>query len=233
MEMTNLDERQLSCVSLPTERMCFICLDGTESDSDPLVPCCTRCYAVSHDKCWADWRSSQAGHARRLRLAGNRITADPFLCSICKSGSARVGGERVTIRWLESFANFGRSASAHQVRFATGLFSALTNARNETRTSSSDEEDFFEFMDSEVGNGNSSFLCGNSKKFILINLLILTIGCIASMTISELGLVDGSILFLTGWIVFYVYLVILVGYGIWRFQTIMTRRAFTEEGNFT
>ncbi len=234
LEMTELDGRRLSCESIPVEKACFICLDGSETEDDLLVSCCTRCFAMCHGRCWTEWRTSQGNHARRVRLAGNRVSADPFLCSICKTGSARVCGERVTVRWLESFANFARSTTSHQVRFASGLFSALSGARDEGRTRGSpvapadeentEEDDFFDFMDSEIDRGNSALFCGNSKKFFLINLVMIVTGIATCMTLSELGLCGGETIFMAAWIAFYAYMVVVVGYVVWRFQQILTDR---------
>lgn len=138
--------------------------------------------------------------------------------------------ERVSIRWLESFANFARSATSHQVRFATGLFSALSGARDEARSrespiesdgSGEPEDDFFDYIDSELEQGHSSLV---SHKFILINALVFGVLLLIYAALSELKLIDDELVFLTGLVTLCAYVVVLVGYVIWKFHKIMTRR---------
>ncbi len=99
------------------------------------------------------------------------MNIDPFICTICKSGQAGVCGEYVTVRWLESFANFSRRAS-QRVRVASGLFSALTGARGEREREDSDslgeDNEEEEFIDS-VEEGEISIV---NRKFFIINFLI-------------------------------------------------------------
>jgi hypothetical protein len=78
-------------------RCCFICLD----DEGELISCCSRCYGVSHSRCWKEWRNSQRNSASRRRPGSSIRLADPFLCSICKTGRARLIGETVTRDWIE------------------------------------------------------------------------------------------------------------------------------------
>jgi hypothetical protein len=133
--------------SLPIERVCFICLDDNHAEDDRLLPSCTRCCAMVHQSCWSNWRLSQSSHARRSRVSGIWSGSDPFLCSICKSGAARLEREIVSSRWLESFIDVNRSAYSYN-RNSSGLFLALSRARNredEDEETENDDEigDFF------------------------------------------------------------------------------------------
>ena len=91
-------EMQSSPLLLPndssTDRSCFICLE----DEPELVSCCSRCFGVAHKKCWKEWRSSQRLAAARTSSS----TRDPFLCSICKTGRARIQGETLSRDWIET-----------------------------------------------------------------------------------------------------------------------------------
>ena len=224
--------------SIPQERLCFICLDGSETAGDggsKLVSCCSRCYAVTHPLCWTEWRGSQAHHARRSRLAGTRVNSDPFLCSICKSGSARIEGERVSVRWLEAFANFATQSGSHQVRFASGLFSALTGARDEARggrvriadaddEDDDDEEDFLDFMEAEHEANDPSFFCGNSRKFFVLNLLMILLFIIFDMVLDQLGIVETSYIVMASVLTAIAYIVVLSSYVMIRYQRIVNQR---------
>jgi len=86
------------------ERACFICLeqDGPEGE---LVSCCSTCYAVVHASCWQDWRTNQRAVAMRSRLLGQNPAANPFLCTICKSGTAMAPGDaEADLGWAEAAA---------------------------------------------------------------------------------------------------------------------------------
>ena len=219
--------------NVPNERLCFICLDGTDDRSDvesSLVPCCSRCFAVTHPRCWKEWRRSQANYARRNRVAGNQINSDPFVCSICKSGSSRVTGELVSVRWLEAFASFSSSAR-NRVRVASGLFSALTGARQESHDEGDlggDEEDqegdFLDFIEEEQERGSGTFFCGDSKKFHVINfVLLITFGaCVVSA--DEIGVAESSYIMLLVIISVGVYVLVLATYIFVRFQSLANRR---------
>lgn len=239
-ELRTLDHLLPLLAHYPPERLCFICLDNSDDSSDPdskLVSCCTRCYAVTHPGCWRDWRSSQASYARRTRVSGNRLAADPFLCSICKSGAARIQGEHVTIRWLEAFASFGRR-SAHQVRVASGLFSALTGARGEdirrpTTTdsdsdSSYDEEDFIDFIETEAELGSrgalSVFFCGNSKKFFLANSVFIILFLVLNVVISEADWIEETYQILGATLTLCMYGVLVTAYIMLKYQRILNQR---------
>ena len=171
--------------------------------------------------------------ARRSRLAGNRVNADPFLCSICKSGSARIEGEQVSVRWLEAFANFA-NASGHQVRFASGLFSALTGARDESRwrgspTASEDEDehqeqDFLDFVESDAG--GSTLLCGNSRKFLAINLLLLLGLLIFDMVLDEAGIFETSYIVMFTIMVLLVYSASVASYVFIKYQRVAILQRF-------
>ena len=219
--------------NVPHERICFICLDGTD-DADEvessLVPCCSRCFAVTHPRCWKEWRRSQASHARRIRIAGNQVNSDPFVCSICKSGSSRVSGERVSVRWLEAFASFS-SAARNRVRVASGLFSALTGARQESREEgdfAGDEEDqegdFLDFIEEEQQHGSGTFFCGDSRKFHVINFILLLTFGVCVVTADQLGVAETSYIVLLSIICFGVYMLVLATYIFVRFQVLANQR---------
>jgi hypothetical protein len=211
-----------------TERLCFICLDGSEDSGDLLVSCCTRCYAVSHQGCWNEWRISQSHHAIRVRNAGNRVHSDPFICSICKSGSARVNGEKVTVRWLETFAQFSNYRS-HSVRFATGLFSALSGARDESQrrdsaVDESDEEDVAEFIESDFVDNNETVVCGSTRKFIIVNILIMFLLAISDIILIHYRIVDQSNLLMMSLIICYVHAVVVGTYVFALYQQASNQR---------
>ena len=226
----------------PPERLCFICLDGTESEEDgsgKLVSCCSQCYAVTHAGCWRDWRSSQSSNARRTRVSGNRLISDPFLCSICKSGYARIDGERVPIRWLEAFAAFGQRSAIHQVRLASGLFSALTGARSEDvrgpvesadgEDGSYEEEEFLDFVESEGQLGSrgisSTFFCGNTSLCVMMNCVVLVLFLIGNAIVLQMNFLDGStFLVMADTILIIVYLVFITVYVFYRYQRILNQR---------
>jgi hypothetical protein len=137
LEMTEGPSRALS---LPPERVCFICLDDSNADEDRLLPCCTRCCARVHQSCWMNWRSSQTSHARRARVSGIWSGPDPFMCSICKSGAARLENEIVSSRWLESFINVNRSAYTNN-HSISGLFLALSRPPSDSDNEEDGEDD--------------------------------------------------------------------------------------------
>ena len=135
----------LSCTQLSMEmqqlpllgRTCFICLEEDEQ----LHSCCTQCFGVAHSRCWRDWRTNQRLSALRLqRQGGGR---DPFLCSICKTGRARLAGESVSREWLE----------------------VVLHAVVRGRSGEEAETDMFEELES-----SAEGCC--SRKFVLVNVLV-------------------------------------------------------------
>ena len=92
-----------------TSRACFICLE----DEGELVSCCSRCFGVAHRRCWREWRGSQRSAAGRSRAAGIGFR-DPFLCSICKSGKARIHDETVSRDWMETVIAAALSRSSRE-----------------------------------------------------------------------------------------------------------------------
>lgn len=210
-----------------TERLCFICLDGSEADeANNLVQCCTRCFTVAHTRCWREWRCSQASHARRARLSGNRVRMDPFICSICKSGSARLSGERVTVRWLESFANFA-THTGHSIRFASGLFSALSGARNERapdeETDSDTGEDFLEFIE-EGGVNNMTLLLGNVRRFFLVNIIVIFCLILSVVICNDFGLIETSFMVMSSIIAILAYVILVTTYIFLRYERLLNHR---------
>lgn len=116
IEMKNLSEDITeplnSAVSSPSmqgdERNCFICL--VEGDKDnPLIPCCSTCFARTHIWCWREWRHNQQRTALRCRLLGQRNAQASHMlrCSICKSGTAMVDGEENGLNWMNELVGSG------------------------------------------------------------------------------------------------------------------------------
>ena len=155
--------------SLPAERVCFICLDDNHLDEDKLVSSCTRCHAMVHQSCWSNWRSSQASNARRSRVSGIWSASDPFLCSICKSGAARLEREIVSSRWLESFVDVNRSAYAVS-RNTSGLFRALSIPRTRSESEDESEDDVSDLITVRSLVGPNPF-----RDFPLLVVLFLTV----------------------------------------------------------
>lgn len=82
------------------DRTCFICLQDGDKDN-PLISCCSTCYATTHRRCWREWRSNQQRTALRSRLLGVRMQTTHMLrCTICKSGTALVAGEESGLSWM-------------------------------------------------------------------------------------------------------------------------------------
>jgi hypothetical protein len=224
-------EALMSSRRRPIDRMCFICLDSGENDpTDKLIGCCTCCFAVAHARCWADWRVAQATHARSSRMNGSRLNADPFICSICKSGEARVHGERVTIRWLESFARFTSSVS-HSVRVASGLFSALTGARNENTSldrgpdadGNDDEADFFDTLE-DGGINELPLLIGNVREFFLVNISFVSSVSIIIVLLVRFSDFETSAIVMGTLILLFAYVVSISAYLLMRFQALTNHR---------
>lgn len=69
---------------------CFICLD--DESVGPLLPCCTQCFALTHQTCWRDYRDNQQLTNLRARILGIG-RPDPLNCTICRTGLAYLGGE--------------------------------------------------------------------------------------------------------------------------------------------
>ena len=151
-----LVEGPMRMPSVPMERVCFICLDDNNAENDRLLPCCTRCCAMVHQSCWLNWRTSQSSQARRSRVSGIWSGSDPFMCSICKSGAARLEGEIVSSRWLESFMNVNRSSHTYN-RNHSGLFLALTRSRTDSDIDEEEGED-------DIGDVLSLFTTGRDGR---------------------------------------------------------------------
>eukprot|EP00440_Ansanella_granifera_P040616 gb/GFBE01044051.1/.p1 GENE.gb/GFBE01044051.1/~~gb/GFBE01044051.1/.p1 ORF type:complete len:399 (+),score=58.83 gb/GFBE01044051.1/:1-1197(+) len=82
------------------DRNCFICLQDSDKEN-PLISCCSTCYARTHVRCWREWRSNQHRTALRSRLLGLRMQTNHMLrCTICKSGTALVDGEENALSWM-------------------------------------------------------------------------------------------------------------------------------------
>ena len=129
-----------------SDRACFICLE----DDGELVSCCSQCFGVAHARCWRECRASQRSNAIRSRMTGVASVRDPFLCSICKTGKARVEGESVTREWMEV------------------VLSAVIS-RGRSGRDDDGQLDMFEDMDDE----EYRFCC--SKRCVTLNLVINTL----------------------------------------------------------
>lgn len=82
------------------DRNCFICLQDGDKDN-PLISCCSTCFARTHIRCWREWRSNQHRTALRSHLLGLRMQTNHMLrCTICKSGTALVEGEENGLSWM-------------------------------------------------------------------------------------------------------------------------------------
>ncbi|SBT50342.1 conserved Plasmodium protein, unknown function [Plasmodium ovale wallikeri] len=80
-----------------TELFCFICLEKNLENSH-LLSCCSLCTACVHKKCWYSWRTTQKLSSLRSKLLGlNKL--DPLLCTICKTGTAKIEEEK-DFNWL-------------------------------------------------------------------------------------------------------------------------------------
>jgi hypothetical protein len=199
--------------SLPVERVCFICLDDNHAEDDRLLPSCTRCCAMVHQSCWANWRISQSSHARRSRVSGIWSASDPFLCSICKSGAARLEREIVSSRWLESFIDVNRSSYSHN-RNSSGLFLALSRARNrDDMEEETDDDEIGDYFSITPMSSASGLFSTQSFPFLALFVSILCIFAqivvwkvfdldnqllVLSLTVticSTVGLVSSAVLF--------------------------------------
>jgi len=175
-----------------SERACFICL---EDDGD-LVSCCSQCYGVTHVRCWRECRSSQRTNAIRTRMTGGSSNVrDPFLCSICKTGRARVQGETVTREWMEV------------------VLSAVL-ARSTTRRGSDDNSqiDMVEDIDEE----GSQFCC--TRRCVLINLVIISGVISISVTLISDEVFSGSAVLLCTLFLLMQFLVVQITVGLARYR---------------
>ncbi|CAD2105736.1 conserved Plasmodium protein, unknown function [Plasmodium vinckei brucechwatti] len=86
-----LHRKDINLEDEKTEFLCFICLEKNLKDF-VLYPCCSLCSAVVHKKCWYKLRRTQKLSSLRSKLLGlNKL--DPILCSICKTGVAKIEEE--------------------------------------------------------------------------------------------------------------------------------------------
>ncbi|CAE7451667.1 unnamed protein product [Symbiodinium sp. CCMP2592] len=110
------------------DRTCFICLQDSEKDN-PLVSCCSTCYARTHRRCWREWRNNQHRTALRSHLLGLRIQTNHMLrCTICKSGTAMVEGEENGLSWMNELMCGGEPSENSLL----GRLIALGNRREDS-----------------------------------------------------------------------------------------------------
>jgi hypothetical protein len=168
---------EMQSLLLEHPRACFICLE----DDDELVSCCTRCYGVAHARCWREWRANQRTSALRTRQSGNGRVRDPFLCSICKTGRARLEGESLHREWMET---------------------VLSAMMQRTERGGGSETDMFEDLDEDA-----AFSCC-TRRVILTNILVVFGLSFAAILIDQFELLSTSavvmavFLLLTQWIIF-------------------------------
>eukprot|EP00434_Breviolum_minutum_P041327 symbB.v1.2.036765.t1/scaffold5262.1/size29222/2 len=110
------------------DRQCFICLQEGEKDN-PLVSCCSTCYACTHRRCWREWRNNQHRTALRSHLLGLRMQTNHMLrCTICKSGTAMVEGEENGLSWMNELMCGGEPSENSLL----GRLVALGNRREDS-----------------------------------------------------------------------------------------------------
>lgn len=182
-------EMQQLLLSEESTRACFICLEEAEEEN-ALVSCCTRCYGVAHARCWREWRANQRSVALRLRQSGGSgsfSSRDPFVCTICKTGRARLVGEVVNREWIET------------------VLGAVVAVRGGGGRGSSDTDMFEDFETLEL---QESFVCC-SRKFVYVNIFfLLSVGLgitVASNFLEWLSAgsaVLAAFLLVTQWLVF-------------------------------
>jgi len=117
------------------------------------------------------------------------------------------------------------------VRFASGLFSALTGARDERQSrqsiadeSDSEEEDFIEFFENEIGDPSAQLLCGSNKKFVAINILLIFLFILTDIILIQFGIVDEANLLMTTLVVMYVWAIVIATYVYIRYQQSMNQQ---------
>mmetsp|Transcript_192 Transcript_192/g.461 ORF Transcript_192/g.461 Transcript_192/m.461 type:complete len:357 (+) Transcript_192:37-1107(+) len=110
------------------DRNCFICLQDGDKDN-PLVSCCSTCYARTHRRCWREWRNNQHRSALRSHLLGLRMQTNHMLrCTICKSGTAMVEGEENGLSWMNELMCGGEPSENSLL----GRLIALGNRRDDS-----------------------------------------------------------------------------------------------------
>ncbi|CAD7943438.1 unnamed protein product [Amoebophrya sp. A25] len=75
-----------------SEGACFLCLEG-DLRGDPLAKCCTRCNALTHQRCWHEYRYNQRVASLRSRMLRESLPRSQMVCSICKTGEAKLARE--------------------------------------------------------------------------------------------------------------------------------------------
>ncbi|CAG9472470.1 conserved Plasmodium protein, unknown function [Plasmodium vivax] len=79
------------------ELFCFICLEEN-LENCYLISCCSVCTACVHKRCWYSWRKTQKLSSLRSKILGlNKL--DPLLCTICKTGTAKIEDEK-DFNWI-------------------------------------------------------------------------------------------------------------------------------------
>ncbi|VWU48614.1 conserved protein, unknown function [Hepatocystis sp. ex Piliocolobus tephrosceles] len=92
-----MSRKEINNIEDKNELFCFICLEN-DLENGALVSCCSLCTGRVHVKCWYNLREIQKLSSLRSKLLGlNKI--DPLICSICKTGKARIKHEK-DMKWL-------------------------------------------------------------------------------------------------------------------------------------
>lgn len=165
IELKNMSEDAEQSTQLLTEaasspsmqgddRNCFICL--VEGDKDnPLIPCCSTCFARTHIRCWRDWRNNQQRTALRSRLLGlrNAQANNMLRCTICKSGTAMVDGEENRLNWMNELMCAGEPGE----NSILGRLMALGNRR--TDSDEDPDAQFEDLVDTPTCIALVSYLC--------------------------------------------------------------------------
>lgn len=156
------------------ERQCFICLGDGDAEN-PLIACCSTCYASTHVKCWNEWRISQRHTALRSSLLGQRVQTDSLLrCTICKSGTALVVGEESGLAWMQQHEGGSTDEGLGGI----------------TGVGGSSEDDDERQLENVINNKmcTMSFLCVNLLVFLLV-------AAVATLLISVKHLAAGDVIF--------------------------------------
>eukprot|EP00401_Gymnodinium_catenatum_P018085 CAMPEP_0117588930 /NCGR_PEP_ID=MMETSP0784-20121206/70123_1 /TAXON_ID=39447 /ORGANISM="" /LENGTH=264 /DNA_ID=CAMNT_0005390341 /DNA_START=15 /DNA_END=809 /DNA_ORIENTATION=+ len=149
------------------DRHCFICLQDDDKDN-PLIRCCTTCYARTHIRCWREWRNNQRITALRSRLLGLRTQTNHLLrCTICKSGTAVVSGEEDGLEWMNELL-CGGEAGGGEGDARTVQLTGLGR-----RTDSDEEHDTH--LEELVNIGSRS--CGALAVYLLVLIAVLFVAC--------------------------------------------------------
>lgn len=117
------------------------------------------------------------------------------------------------------------------MRFASGLFTALTGAREENGTGQQDgdggDDDFLEYIENQPENDRVSFLCGDTRKFMII-MVILAASVVGTLvTFGKCGIVESSYLLMTAVGFFLAAIATLSSYVLVRYHRLLNSRTIS------